>query len=466
MPTAVVILAAGAGTRMNSDRPKALHGIGGAPLLAHVLASAAPLAPEVSVVVVGHGGEEVAAAARALDPDIRIAQQPEQRGTAHAVACAAPALAGFEGDLFVLYADTPLIRAETLERMSAARAAGADVVVLGFEASDPGRYGRLVRDAGGGLERIVEARDASPEELAIRLCNSGVICAPAGLMLELVGEVGSGNAAGELYLTDIVELARHRGRTAAIVSCPEDETLGVNSRADLARAEAAFQARRRAEALAEGVTLIAPETIFFAHDTWIGRDAMVGPNVVFGPGVTVETGAEIRAFCHLEGAHVGSGAVVGPFARLRTGAELGNDARVGNFVEIKEAILGEGSRVNHLSYIGDAEVGAGANVGAGTITCNYDGVMKHRTVIGARAFIGSNTALVAPVEIGAEAMTASGSVVTQDVPAGALALGRARQVNKPGLARALKERLLAIRARRAQTRDGDGDGNSNAGTTG
>lgn len=455
MTTALVILAAGAGTRMNSDLPKALHPLGGAPLLAHVLDTARALEPSRCILVTGHAAAPVEEAARALEPDIRIVRQAEQRGTGHAVACALPELADVTGDVLVLYADTPLIRPETLERMAAARTGGADLVVLGFETADPGGYGRLVRGADGSLARIVEARDATPEELAITLCNSGVLCVAAPLLRELVAELRPDNAAGELYLTDIVAGARARGLDSAIVTCPEDETLGINTRAELARAEAAFQARRRAEALEEGVTLIAPETVFFAHDTWIGRDAVIGPHVVFGPGVTVETGAEVRAFCHIEGAHVSAGAQVGPFARLRPGAELGNDVRVGNFVEIKEAILGEGAKVNHLAYVGDAEVGAGANLGAGTILCNYDGVSKHRTTIGAGAFIGSNSALVAPVTVGAGAMTGAGSVITEDVAPGALALARAPQVNRPGLALRLMERLRALKARRGM---GDGSG--------
>ncbi|RMH42699.1 MAG: bifunctional UDP-N-acetylglucosamine diphosphorylase/glucosamine-1-phosphate N-acetyltransferase GlmU, partial [Alphaproteobacteria bacterium] len=402
------------------------------------------LDPEVTVVVAGHGAEAVAAAARDFDPEARVVVQEEQLGTGHAVATAAPALQGFAGDALVLYGDTPLVRPETLLGMAEARRAGKDIVVLGFEARDPGRYGRLVMD-GDSLTGIVEAKDATPEQLAIRLCNSGVVMADAQTLLTLVAEVPPSPETGEYYLTDIVARGRAAGLSAGVILCPEEETQGVNTRAELAAAEAAFQNRARAEALANGVTLIAPETVFLAWDTVIGRDATVGPNVVFGPGVTVETGAEIRAFSHLEGCHVSRGAVVGPFARLRPGTELAEESRVGNFVEVKNALVGEGAKINHLAYVGDAEVGEGANIGAGTITCNYDGVMKHRTEIGPRAFIGSNTALVAPVRVGAEAMTGSGSVITTDVPDGALALGRARQVNKPGLARRLMERLRAAR---------------------
>jgi bifunctional UDP-N-acetylglucosamine pyrophosphorylase / glucosamine-1-phosphate N-acetyltransferase len=448
MATQLIVLAAGQGTRMLSDRPKVLHEIGHAPMFAHALASGAALAPERTVLVVGHGAEEVAKAAHEIDEAIAIAVQAEQKGTAHAVLAAAPALRGATGDTVVLYGDTPFIRSATLEAMRTARAAH-DVVVLGFEAADPARYGRLVMQ-GDALLRIVEFKDATPEERAIRLCNSGVVMAETETLLRLCAAVTNDNAAAEYYLTDIVALARAAGLSATVVICDEAETMGVNSRADLAAAEAAFQARRRAEALADGVTLTAPETVFFAHDTWIGRDAVIEPNVVFGPGVTIETGARIRAFSHLEGCHVGAGAVVGPFARLRPGAELANGSHVGNFVEIKNAQIGEGTKVNHLSYIGDAEVGDGTNIGAGTITCNYDGVSKHRTVIGARAFIGSDTMLVAPVTVGDGAMTATGSVITMDVAPGALAVARARQETKPGYATRLFEKFKAAKAARTK----------------
>jgi bifunctional UDP-N-acetylglucosamine pyrophosphorylase/glucosamine-1-phosphate N-acetyltransferase len=319
------------------------------------------------------------------------------------------------------------------------------VVVLGFEAADPGGYGRLVLEDDGALAAIVEAREARPQELAIRLCNSGVIAADRATLFDLLAAVRDDNAKGEFYLTDIVGLARGRGLGAAVITCPEAETLGVNSRADLAAAEAAFQARARSAAMENGATLTDPGSVFFALDTVVGRDVTIGPNVVFGPEVTVESGARIEAFCHLEGCHVSRGATVGPFARLRPGAELAEDVRVGNFVEVKNAILDEGAKVNHLSYIGDAHVGARANVGAGTITCNYDGVFKHRTEIGAGAFIGSNTALVAPVRVGAGALVAAGSAITADVPDGALALARGRQANKEGLGMRLMERLRALK---------------------
>ncbi len=437
---ALVVLAAGKGTRMRSDLPKVLHKVAGAPLLHHALRAGAALRPARVVVVAGHDAEAVEASARALLADALTVRQEPQLGTAHAVLQAAPALAGVAGDALVLYGDTPFIAPETLARMLDARRAGAGVVVLGFEAAEPGRYGRLVM-AGDRLERIVEAKDATPEELAIRFCNSGVLCADAATLLRLAGAVGNANASGEFYLTDIVALANAEGLACTAIACTEAETMGVNSRADLAAAETAFQARARAEAMAGGATLTAPETVFLAFDTELGRDVTIGPNVVFGPGVRVADGADVRAFCHLEGCTVAPGATVGPFARLRPGAAVGAGAHVGNFVEIKQATLGEGAKVNHLSYIGDASVGARSNIGAGTVTCNYDGVSKHRTEIGADVFVGSDTMLVAPVRLGDGAVTGSGSVITQDVPAGALALGRARQVTKPGLGARLMARL-------------------------
>ncbi|WP_424939621.1 bifunctional UDP-N-acetylglucosamine diphosphorylase/glucosamine-1-phosphate N-acetyltransferase GlmU [Aliiroseovarius sp. S253] len=447
MATALIVLAAGKGTRMNSDLPKVMHEVAGAPLFAHALASGAALQPERAVLVVGHGAEMVGKAAADLDPDITIAVQEEQLGTGHAVAQARPALDGFDGDAIVLYGDTPFIRTETLEAMAAERASGADVVVLGFKAADPGRYGRLiVKD--DALERIVEFKDASDEERAVTLCNSGVVAAKAQVLFDLIDGVGNDNASGEYYLTDIVEVARSNGLTARVVTCDEAETLGINSRAELAAAEEVFQATARNEALENGVTLVAADTVYFSHDTVIGRDTVVEPNVVFGPGVTVESETRIRAFSHLEGCHVSRGGVVGPYARLRPGAELAEHAKIGNFVEIKNAQIEEGAKVNHLSYVGDARVGEGANIGAGTITCNYDGVSKHHTDIGARSFIGSNTCLVAPVSVGDEAMTATGTVVTKNVPAGAMAVGRAKIEIKPGLAIKLFEKLKAAKARR------------------
>ena len=446
MSTALVILAAGKGTRMNSDTPKVLHPIAQFPMLVHAMRAGSVLAPERTVIVTGHGAEAVTKVAQAEDEDARIVVQKEQLGTAHAVAQTREALAGFSGDVVVLYGDTPFLQSDTLERMIDARAEN-DLVILGFEAADPARYGRLIMD-GNVLERIVEFKDASDEERAITFCNSGLLACNADTLLELIDSVGNDNVSGEYYLTDVVEIARAKGLTVTAVACNEAQTLGVNSRADLAAADAVFQARARADLLDLGVTLMAPETVYLAADTVIGRDTVIEPNVVFGPGVTVESGTTIRAFSHLEGCHVSQGAVVGPYARLRPGAELAENTRIGNFVEIKNAEIAEGAKVNHLSYIGDASVGAGTNIGAGTITCNYDGVMKHRTTIGENVFVGSNTMLVAPVAVGDGAMTATGTIVTRDVEPDALAVGRAKQENKQGYARKLFDMLKAKKARR------------------
>ena len=442
-PVSLIVLAAGQGTRMNSDLPKVLHPLAGAPLVHHALQAGRGLDPARTVVVIGPEAEAVAKAVHAYDEEAQVVVQADRLGTAHAVLQAAPALAGVKGPALVLYGDTPFVRTETLEAMLAALATHA-VVVLGFEAADPGRYGRLVVQ-GDDLIRIVEAKDATEAERAITLCNSGVVACEAGLLMQLCGLVSNRNAAGEYYLTDIPALARARGLSAGVVRCPEAETLGINTRAELAAAEGAFQARARAAALEDGVTLTAPETVFFALDTVIGRDAVIGPAVIFGPGVTIESGAEVKGFCHLEGCHISRGATVGPFARLRPGAELAEDVHVGNFVEIKNSVLDQGVKVGHLTYLGDATVGENTNIGAGTVTCNYDGVLKHRTIIGRNAFIGSDTMLVAPVTVGDGAMTASGSVITMDVPGDALGLGRARQVNKAGFVARFMDKLRAIK---------------------
>ncbi len=448
MPVSLIVLAAGMGTRMNSDLPKVLHKVAAAPLLHHALAAGCSLSPSRIVIVTGHEAEAVAKAALSYDEACETVLQDPQLGTAHAVAQAAPLLQEAGGDVIILYGDTPFIRPETLDAMLEARARHA-VVVLGFEARDPGRYGRLVT-SGDLLNRIVEYKDANDDERAITLCNSGVICADSALLFSLVEAVGNANKAQEFYLTDIVEIARQRGMSAGVVVCDESETMGVNTRLQLAEAEAAFQARARAEALENGVTLTAPETVFFALDTYIGRDAIIGPHVHFGMGVTIESGAEIKGFCHLEGCHVSRGADVGPFARLRPGTELAEDVHVGNFVELKNVILDEGVKVGHLTYLGDADVGEFTNIGAGTVICNYDGVMKHRSRIGKNVFIGSDTMLVSPVTVGDRAMTATGSVITQDVPAEALAIARARQVNKPGFATRFMDKLKAIRAAKSK----------------
>lgn len=445
MKTALVILAAGKGTRMNSDLPKVMHPLAGVPLFVHAMQAGASLAPEHIVVVAGHGADLVRKAALAHDETTQVVEQSEQLGTAHATAQARAALSGFDGTAIVLFGDTPFVRPETLEQMVTAQA-DSDVVILGFEAADPVRYGRLVMQ-GDALERIVEFKDASDAERAITLCNSGVVACKAELLFDLIEAIGNDNASGEYYLTDVVSLARSKGLTANVVTCDEAETLGINTRAELASAEAAFQTRARSAAFENGVTMPAPDTVHFAFDTVIGRDTVVEQNVVFGPGVTIESGVTVRAFSHLEGCHVSRGAVVGPYARLRPGAELSEMTRVGNFVEIKNAQIGQGTKVNHLSYIGDARLGRGTNIGAGTITCNYDGVMKHKTDIGDHAFIGSNTMLVAPVSVGNGAMTGSGSVITSDVESDALAIARAPQIEKPGMAAKLLQILKAKKAK-------------------
>ncbi len=448
--TALCLLAAGKGTRMRSDLPKVLHEVAGLSMLGHALKSGDGCAPSRIVIVTGHQSERVADAARKLAPSVTCVEQSPQLGTGHAVQMAAPALKDFAGDVFVLFGDTPLIRAETLEAMLAARRGGADVIVLGFEAAVPGGYGRLILDDDGGLDRIVEAKEASAEELAVDLCNSGVMCVPGPVLFDLLDKVTNDNAKGEYYLTDIVGLARAEGLACAVVRCDEEETLGVNSRVDLSAAEAAWQARARIAAMEAGVTMAAPDTVFLSHDTVIGQDATVEPHVVFGPGVTVEGGAMIRAFSHLEGCTVASGAVIGPYARLRPGADIGEGAKIGNFVEVKAARFGKGAKANHLTYVGDATVGEGANIGAGTITCNYDGVLKHRTEIGAGAFIGSNSALIAPVKIGDGAMVGAGSAISQDVEADALGITRAPQDNRESFAAKLRIKLLEIKARQTK----------------
>lgn len=444
MNIALIILAAGKGTRMQSELPKVLHKVAGAPMLIHAMRAGRALEPKRTIIVAGHGFEAVRAAARAEDPEVEIVRQETQLGTGHAVDQARAALDDFDGTVIVLYGDCPLIQPRTLEELTATLSTAA-VSVLGFEAENPARYGRLITD-GDRLKRIVEFKDATPAERAVRLCNSGVMAASAQLLFDLLSEIDANNASGELYLTDVIGKAVGRGLSCTAIRCAERETLGVNSRVELMQAEKEFQTLRRAEALEDGISMPAPETVHFSYDTVIGRDAIIEQNVVFGPGVTVESGAQIRAFSHLEGAHVARGCVVGPYARLRPGAELAEDVKIGNFVEIKASTLDEGAKVNHLSYIGDAHIGARANIGAGTITCNYDGVMKHHTSIGEAAFIGSNTMLVAPITVGQDAMTASGSVITRDVPAGDLAIARSKQDNKAGFSVKLMNKLRALKA--------------------
>ncbi|HSF96529.1 MAG TPA: bifunctional UDP-N-acetylglucosamine diphosphorylase/glucosamine-1-phosphate N-acetyltransferase GlmU [Thermohalobaculum sp.] len=442
-PAAAVILAAGKGVRMNSDLPKVLHPIAGAPMLHHAMRAALSLRPARMAVVTGHGGDAVAKATRMLAPDAAICEQAEQLGTGHAVRMAEGALTGFSGDAYVMFGDTPFISAATLARMRAARAAGADVVALGFEAAQPGGYGRMVTGPGGLLDRIVEAKDATEAELGITLCNSGVIAADCATLFRLLAEVRSDNAKGEYYLTDVIGLARAEGLDTRVVRCDEAETLGINDRVQLAAAEAAFQARARRAAMLAGCTMTAPDTVFLGWDTVIGRDVTIEPNVVIGPGVAIADGATIHAFCHLADAEIGARAQVGPFARLRGGVTIGAGCKVGNFVEMKNVAFGDGAKASHLTYLGDATVGTGANLGAGVVTCNYDGFAKHRTEIGAGAFIGTNSSLVAPVTIGDNAYVGTGTVVTRDVPADSLALSRTPQTNRDGMAIRLREKMRA-----------------------
>lgn len=438
---AAIILAAGHGSRMKSDLAKPLHAVAGRSMLDWSLALAADCGVERRVVV--WGAHSPAVRERAEAAGALTALQDPPQGTGDAVKCAQEALSDFTGDVIVLYADTPLIQPATVEAVFAALDDGHAVSVLGFEPAEPGSYGRLIETPSGALEAIVEAKEATPEQLALGLCNSGVLAADASVLFDLLSQVTNDNAKGEFYLTDIVALARGRGLSAKAVRASETEVLGVNSRGDLAVAEAAFQSGKRAALMEAGVTMSAPETVFFSYDTVIGPDVILEPSIVFGPGVRIESGARIRAFSHLEGCDIASGCEVGPYARLRPGAVLETGAKVGNFVEVKKARLGEGAKANHLSYIGDGQVGARANIGAGTIFCNYDGYFKHQTVVGEGAFIGSNSALVAPVTIADGAMTGSGSVITKDVPADSLALARGEQATKPGWAARFRKAMSA-----------------------
>ncbi len=433
-----IVLAAGEGTRMRASLPKVLHAIGSRPLVAHVLSAAKASGCDDLAVVIGPNHEAVEALIRKEAPAASIHRQIERRGTAHAVLMAREAIERGADQIIVMFADTPLVRAETLAALRATLENGAAVAVLGFEATDPSGYGRLITDD-DELVAIREERDSSAAERAITFCNAGLMALAGRHALAILDKIGNANAKGEFYLTDAVAIARDMGLTAKAIATSEDDVRGINTKAQLAEAEAVLQRRLRAAAMEAGVTLVAPETVFLAADTKLGKDVTIEPNVVFGPGVTVDDGAVIRSFSHLEGAHVGKGARIGPFARLRPGADLGPDVHIGNFVEVKAATIEAGAKANHLTYIGDARVGAGANVGAGTITCNYDGIKKHHTDIGKGAFIGSNSALVAPVKVGDGAYVGTGTVVTQDVPPDALALGRARQTNKEGWAKRLKQ---------------------------
>ncbi|MGQ5701682.1 bifunctional UDP-N-acetylglucosamine diphosphorylase/glucosamine-1-phosphate N-acetyltransferase GlmU [Sandaracinobacteroides sp. A072] len=447
-PIAAVILAAGKGTRMRSEKHKVLHPIGGRPMLMHLLASLDTLAPQRRVVVVGDRADQLE---RALEgQDVAVAVQSPQLGTGHAVLQAEGALSGFSGIVLILFGDVPLLTAATMERLVQALEGpeAPAIAVLAFRPDEPGAYGRVIADDQGAILKMVEAKDATDAELAVTLCNSGLMAVRSGHLFDLLKMVGNANAAGEYYLPDIVMLARAAGLRAAVLEGSADEMIGVNSRAELAAAEALFQQRRRGELMAAGVTMVAPETVFLSHDTQLGRDCLVEPNVVFGPGVKAGENVLIRAHSHIEGAEIGDGCEVGPFARLRPGTVLGAGAKVGNFVETKKAVLGPGAKANHLTYLGDAEVGANANIGAGTITCNYDGFFKYRTIIGEGAFIGSNSSLVAPVTIGAGAIVGAGSAITRDVPDDALEVTRADQSRREGWAARFRDRMKARKDRR------------------
>lgn len=441
-PLAVVILAAGEGTRMKSARPKVLHGIAGKPMLGHVMETARALSPQRIVVVLGQHRDQVGDYLEREFPDAVIAVQRQQQGTGHAVLCAKQALEGFEGDILILYGDVPLVTQETL-RTLLKRHQGGVLSLIGFEGSDPAGYGRVIRNGEGNVVNIAEARDASAAEKAVSFCNSGVMAADSGHLFALLAKVGNDNAKDEYYLTDIVSLANAAGHAVRCAEGAEEEFQGVNSRFELAAAEAAMQQKLREKAMQGGATLLAPETVHLAADTKLGQDVTIAPFVVFGEGVTVEDGATIHAFCHIAGARIRKNASIGPFARLRPGADIGEGAKVGSYVEVKKSTLGQGAKANHLAYIGDATVGAKANVGAGVITCNYDGFSKHPTEIGEGAFIGSNASLIAPVRIGAGAVIGAGSVITEDVPDEALALERTGQ-------KTVKEGAKAYRKSRAK----------------
>jgi bifunctional UDP-N-acetylglucosamine pyrophosphorylase/glucosamine-1-phosphate N-acetyltransferase len=447
-PIAAVILAAGKGTRMKSGLHKVLHPVAGRPMLLHLMAALDTLAPQRTVVVVGSGREQLEQALAGTAATLAV-QEP-QLGTGHAVQQAESALAGFSGDVLILYGDVPLVEAATMQRMID-RLHAADepaIVVLGFRPADAAAYGRIIADDDGMIARMVEYKDADVADRAVTLCNSGLMAVRATDLFALLRRVGNDNAAGEYYLPDIVMLAAADGRRSAVVETDPQQVAGVNSRAELAAVEASWQQRRRGQAMDAGATLIAPDTVWFSHDTQVAADVTIEPHVIFGPGVSVGAGVTIRGFSHIAGATIGEGADIGPYARLRPGAEIGEGAKVGNFVEVKKSRLGKGAKVNHLSYIGDADVGAAANVGAGTITCNYDGFLKYRTEIGEGAFIGSNSALVAPVSIGAGAIVGAGSVVTADVEADALAVARGPQQVKPGWAKRFRDAMKARKAGR------------------
>ncbi|WP_417773290.1 bifunctional UDP-N-acetylglucosamine diphosphorylase/glucosamine-1-phosphate N-acetyltransferase GlmU [Stappia sp.] len=448
-----IVLAAGLGTRMKSARPKVMHEVANLSLVGHVMKALAAAEATRIAVVVGPDMAELRQEVARLAPAATCHEQTDRLGTAHAALAARPAYEPLPEQIFVLFGDTPLVRPQTIARIGARLEEGADLVVLGFRARNPTGYGRLL-EKDGALVAIREEKDASDAERRVDFCNSGIMAFRGARFAEILDSVRNDNANGEYYLTDAVEIARGLGLSVASETAEEAEVQGINTRAQLADVEADFQTRARRAAMDDGATLIAPQTVFFSHDTVLGKDVTVEPNVVFGPGVTVADGVTIRAFSHLEQASVGAGTTMGPYARLRPGAVIGAGAHIGNFVEIKNATVEDGAKVNHLSYIGDARVGANANIGAGTITCNYDGFLKHHTDIGAGVFVGSNSTLVAPLVIGDGAYLAAGGTVTQDVPADALVIGRARQTTKEGRGASLKARFQ--RAKEEKSSKGKG----------
>ncbi len=446
MKNLALILAAGKGTRMKSELPKCLHEVAGAPMVEHVLATAIAAGTDGQVVIIGHGGDQLKAVIEANRDEVVFETQGEQLGTGHAVQIAKAHIDQSEKTTVILYGDSPLIKEDTVRALMAKAEELQGPAVLGFDTPNPGKYGRLLTQ-GDELIAIREAKDATAEELNVTLCNSGVIACPSALLNTLVAQINNNNASGEYYLTDIIELARADGHKTGFILCEEAETQGVNTPADLRSVSAEFQNMKREEFLSQGVKMWNAESVYFHHDTQIGAGSLIEPNVVFGPKVTIENNVQIRAFSHLEDCHICENAQIGPYARIRPGSEIGDGARIGNFVETKNAQIAKGAKVNHLSYIGDTEIGENSNIGAGTITCNYDGVFKHKTKIGQRVFIGSNSSLVAPLEIGDDAMTGSGSVITENIPASDLAIARSKQVNKAGLAKKFMDRLRALKSK-------------------
>ncbi len=432
MDTAIVILAAGKGTRMNSSRPKILHELAGFPLYFHSLCTSQKINPNQTYFVIGKENEEILSSLDDIDLHPEIVIQNKQLGTGHAVKCALDQMGSFDGLSVILYGDTPFVRQETLEKLITRTAENKSISFLGFHAENPGNYGRLILDDDGTIAKIVEFKDLPPEHKDITLCNSGIVCGSTSTLKQLVARLDTQNASGEYYLTDIAELAKDEKLECSVAICDEEETIGINTQKDLAIAEGIFQAKKRKELMTNGVSLQSPENTFFSLDTVIHNDVVIEPNVYFGPGVEIHSGSRVRAFSYLEGCSVGTGSTIGPFARIRQGTIIGENCRIGNFVEMKQAEIKTGTKVSHLSYVGDAEIGENTNIGAGTIFCNYDGVRKYKTIVGENSFIGSNTVFISPVELGNNTMTAAGSVINKKIPDGALGISRTEQKNIEG----------------------------------